>query len=315
MGGGVGKGGWGAERGRQQVRPIKMPPSLSLLSSLGSPREFMWWQTIPTPHLSQTHTHTAVFPLLKWLTGRHPADDIFLNERCRRSKSFDRWRTRVRARVFKSRHVGLSLFPTSEWSLGRCLILIFRSLLISFLLLSATSSPAHCPLPRLNHWSLSITYLYSSPNLSHHTHFLTFFHGGSQGSVISVDRALMQLLSELYWDSLYWPDYIRPCYNLGQCGPHIHLSKTGCDSCFTCCITDFKTSEKSWFKKLNSTSVYFNPINICYNVNDFFFKICNFVNSPSYPYNNYVCLVKKFPRLSGAAFFAISFLCLTWQVK
>lgn len=49
---------------RQRERPIKMPPSFSLHSSLVSPHEFIWWQTIPTPPslsvCTQTYTHSCI---------------------------------------------------------------------------------------------------------------------------------------------------------------------------------------------------------------------------------------------------------------
>lgn len=48
----------------ERERPIKMPPSFSLHSSLVSPHEFIWWQTIPTPPslsvCTQTYTHSCI---------------------------------------------------------------------------------------------------------------------------------------------------------------------------------------------------------------------------------------------------------------
>lgn len=70
------------DRGRE--RPIKMPPSFSLHSSLVSPHEFIWWQTIPTPPpvCAHTHTHSCISSIKNdsqggtpWMTFLKMRDD------------------------------------------------------------------------------------------------------------------------------------------------------------------------------------------------------------------------------------------------
>lgn len=150
----------------ERERPIKMPPSFSLHSSLVSPHEFIWWQTIPTPPslsvCTQTYTHSCISSIKmihreaphgwhfsKW--GMMPVKSshqwylcqwlCFLIHACRFSPLL---RLRVVLREVSDPHLQISLYHLHP---------------------STSSSSTHLP-PRLSHWSLSLAYLYSSLSLS-----------------------------------------------------------------------------------------------------------------------------------------------------
>lgn len=152
----------------ERERPIKMPPSFSLHSSLVSPREFIWWQTIPTPPPVCTHTHTrSCISSIKMIHSAAPRGWHFSKWGMMPVKNSRQWHPHASACVFLIYvcsfplllHLGIVgvRFSASDPSLSPP-----PSSPSIILLYSPSSSPPSRPI----HWSLSAAYLYSSLNLS-----------------------------------------------------------------------------------------------------------------------------------------------------
>lgn len=161
---------------RRREKPIKMVHSFSLHSSLVSPHEFIWWQTIPTPPPPSpvcTHTHThGCISSIKMIHREAPPRLAFLKMRDDASQlpSMIHW---CRSSRFWIHAIGVCFFPPLL-----CLGVVVREVSNTHLqippyqiLLSSLPAPplGHLPphpLPGPSHWSLSPAYLYSSVNLS-----------------------------------------------------------------------------------------------------------------------------------------------------
>ena len=147
------------ERKRERERPIKMPPSFSLHSSLVSPHEFIWWQTIPTPPPVCAHTHThSCISSIKMIHREAPRRWHFSKWGMMPVKNSHQWFCACR------RHL-CPLIQACRFSLSsECVCVREVSALILgslFILLSPLTFLRTLPLPRPSHWSLSLAYLYS----------------------------------------------------------------------------------------------------------------------------------------------------------